>query len=101
MYAFSLIANIAAVTMTLCFIIAYSSVRWERSAEGINAMLISASLLILGIIGLIRKTVVMDTFEFPIIGGIYTIIAILMTHRIYLFIRAQRNHNNKNLKKGE
>lgn len=95
MYTFSLIANIAAVTMTLCFIVAYGSVRWEKSAEGINAMLISFSLLILGIIGLIRKTVVMANFEFPIIGAIYTIIAILMAHRIFLFIRAQRSHHKK------
>lgn len=99
MYTFSLIANIMAVVMTLCFIIAYGGVRWEKSAEGINAMLISTSLLILGIIGLIRKTVVMDAFEFPIIGGIYTIIAILMAHRLFLFIRAQRSHNNNHNKK--
>lgn len=99
MYMFSIIANIAAVTMTLCFIVAYGTVRWEKSAEGINAMLISFSLLVLGIIGLIRKTVVMANFEFPIIGGIYTIIAILMAHRIYLFIRAQRRHNNNKKEK--
>lgn len=88
--------TVLAFIATLFFILTYNRVRWERSPEGVNAMLVSLAVLLLSTAGIVRRLIANPVAENFLVMAAWSGVAILMLHRTCLVRSAQREHYDDN-----
>lgn len=86
------VVNGIALLAVTAFIAQYSMVRWERSAEGRNAMAASAVMLLLVTTGFLRR---LDAVHGLLVLTAYSLTAAVFIWRSWLLIRAQRERKRR------